>query len=76
MVKCTNTLYSNNQGRIQGGLWGISPPGPVKSILGGFQAPTGAEPPPKTNFWIRPWTNATAAETQSCLWRSQIEAEF
>ena len=48
----------------------------VKSISGGFQAPTGAEPPPKTNFWIRPWTNATAAETQSCIWRSQIQAEF
>ena len=45
-TQCSHRLILD-RGELGGGLLGLSPPGPVKSIdFRGFHAPTGAEPPP------------------------------
>ena len=60
-----------------GGLWGLSPPGPIKSIdFKVFSGPNGCwappwkkkiKPPPWKSTWIRPWMVPRQTHIKSCI---------
>jgi len=72
-------IIKEGRGVFRGELLGLSPPPPDQwnlLISGGFHAHTGAEPPPWTNSWIRPWRKVISQIFSTCwygYWKIYLE---